>query len=348
MKPETSCLACESAPATAAVCAHLESVPLVTCVVEEGVARCTACHALEPSDEGRSELALCGPCYAEVLGRSLPVTPRDLNRGYALAPRGLSRAHLSESTLEPTCVALRPGAYAKLTFSAIPAPEPPHLESMWVRVDEAEGELLSGPLVSEPTLFEESCLANGSPVEFEPEEVVLSRYLNEEHVLPEGHSCADCDQDLRAEHQDLDEGDLRLLADVRRVGWHLLLVPGDEEGPGFGFTVGLHHSFEHPELILFGLELDLVGDVLNELGGRIARGGIFDTEEPPPQVLAGHECVFRDVALEHYDEYLGYGNWFYRRPFPAIQLVWSDAQGRFPGNPEFPAELAQRQPVLAS
>src|SRR5207248_113073 len=36
----------------------------------------------------------------------------------------------------------------------------------------------------------------------------------------------------------------KLLADVERVGWHVVLVRPDEEGPGFGYTVGVFKTFK--------------------------------------------------------------------------------------------------------
>ena len=35
-----------------------------------------------------------------------------------------------------------------------------------------------------------------------------------------------------------DAGDVKLLEDVHRHGWHIVAVPADHHGPGFSFTVG--------------------------------------------------------------------------------------------------------------
>jgi len=52
----------------------------------------------------------------------------------------------------------------------------------------------------------------------------------------------------------LDEGDKQLLSDVQTYGWHVLIIEEDDEGPGYGFSVGLFHTFGHPEVVVFGLE----------------------------------------------------------------------------------------------
>jgi hypothetical protein len=52
-------------------------------------------------------------------------------------------------------------------------------------------------------------------------------------------------------------------------------VFGDDEGPGFAFTIGLYQRFRHPELLVFGLPLDTMHLMLNgagEAGGAGLRG----------------------------------------------------------------------------
>jgi hypothetical protein len=41
----------------------------------------------------------------------------------------------------------------------------------------------------------------------------------------------------------------KLLHDVETHGFHVILVPEDDEGPGFGYTVGLHETLSQPEVL---------------------------------------------------------------------------------------------------
>jgi hypothetical protein len=50
-----------------------------------------------------------------------------------------------------------------------------------------------------------------------------------------------------------DDHERKALADVQNHGWHVLKVMEDDRGPAFAYTVGLYHSFRHPELIIVGL-----------------------------------------------------------------------------------------------
>ena len=46
---------------------------------------------------------------------------------------------------------------------------------------------------------------------------------------------------------------LKILTDVEDYGMHVLHVPEDDKKPGGSFSVGLWHTFEQPEVIVFGL-----------------------------------------------------------------------------------------------
>ncbi|MBK8093809.1 MAG: DUF4262 domain-containing protein [Verrucomicrobiaceae bacterium] len=54
-----------------------------------------------------------------------------------------------------------------------------------------------------------------------------------------------------------DDGDAKLLSDVREHGWHVVGVPDDEEGPGFAFTVGVYLRTLQPEILIMGLPMEV-------------------------------------------------------------------------------------------
>jgi len=145
-----------------------------------------------------------------------------------------------------------------------------------------------------------------------------------------------------------DAHDRKLLADVRQYGWHVIAVAGDEEGPGFAYSVGLFHTLGHPEVILFGLRLDLMHLLINEVGRRVKDGERFEHLDEADELLEGYSVCCRGVERRHYAEYLGYARWLYRGDdFPALQVVWPDSRHRYPWHPAAPPELAERQPLLS-
>src|SRR5947209_3318154 len=127
------------------------------------------------------------------------------------------------------------------------------------------------------------------------------------------------------------EADQQLLQDVQEVGWHVLLIPEDEEGPAFAFTVGLYHSFQHPEVLIMGLDPGIMHRILNIIGEDAKAGRHYEPEKEYPDILEGYRCAFEEIDKGLYEEYLGYAIWFYRgSAFPALQCVWPDHEGRYP------------------
>lgn len=146
-----------------------------------------------------------------------------------------------------------------------------------------------------------------------------------------------------------DASEQRVIDDVKRHGWHVVGIEDDAEGPGFAYSIGLQHSLNHPEIIIFGLkDAKTMMQIINVIGDEVRKGERFEDWHESDQVLDGYSCIFRTVPAGTYPEYLGYALWFYRPDsFPVLQCVWPDKQHRYPWHPDYPPELRQRQPILA-
>lgn len=144
----------------------------------------------------------------------------------------------------------------------------------------------------------------------------------------------------------LDALDLRVLADVAEIGWHV--VQAKEPGAGHAFTIGLFRSFDHPEVVLFGLDPETRQAALDRLGARVRAGERFDSGGVADGILADRPVTFKVVARRHYLAYLGYAGWFHGGPrFPALQAVWPDGEGRYPWERWFSRALRDAQPILS-
>jgi hypothetical protein len=145
-----------------------------------------------------------------------------------------------------------------------------------------------------------------------------------------------------------DEVEQRVIDDVQRVGWHLIGIENDSEGPGFVNSIGLYHTFQQPEIIIFGLNsIATMSQIINNIGDEMRNGAGFEDWYESDQILEGNSCMFRNVERDIYPEYLGHAMWFYEGPdFPALQCVWPDRNGHYPWEAGFPSELNERQPVL--
>jgi len=146
-----------------------------------------------------------------------------------------------------------------------------------------------------------------------------------------------------------DEHDRKLLSDVESYGWHVPHIFADESGPCYSFSVGLYLKFGHPEILVMGLSQPIAHQLINLAAGHISSGRVFRPRERTEDLAEGFACSFIPILVDHYQHYLGYDIWFYRslrQPFPALQLVWPDKQGRFPSESNYDERFFRLQRLL--
>ncbi len=144
-----------------------------------------------------------------------------------------------------------------------------------------------------------------------------------------------------------DEIEARVRHDIARHGWHLVLVPPEESAPGWAHTIGLFEGFEHPEVLVFGIDLQVLARLLNHVGEAIRRGRRFASGEEAPGLLEQGALAFRDLAPKWRDPFLGNAAWHYQRDdVPCLQCFWPDPGGHFPWQRECDAEWRGDQPLL--
>ena len=146
-----------------------------------------------------------------------------------------------------------------------------------------------------------------------------------------------------------DDHDRKLLSDVAQYGWHIPYILADETCPGYAFSVVFYLKFGHPEVLVMGLSQPIAHQFINLVGGHLMTGRVFQPRERTDDLAQGFPCSFIPIAIEHYREFLGYNGWFYRslkQPFPALQLVWPDKQGRFPWETDYDQKFSKLQKLL--
>lgn len=112
------------------------------------------------------------------------------------------------------------------------------------------------------------------------------------------------------DRNEADRADLTIIENVQQHGWHVVMVPEDEFGPGFAYTIGLAHTHGRPELAMFGLDIHAM---LNRLGAKSAAGAVLTDGQRHPDVVDGHQVTLRQVDLRWYRTFFGRAIGFYRR-----------------------------------
>lgn len=135
---------------------------------------------------------------------------------------------------------------------------------------------------------------------------------------------------------------------IDEFGCQIMEVVGDNYMPSFSYTIGFFQQSEHPEVICFGLSQEVLQTLLNNVKDRIEDGQTLEAGKTYKGFLGEDvEVAFIEVNKVFYEEYLGYGKWFYgNTDFPVLQLVWPDKKQHFPWDKKFDKQLEFIQPLL--
>nr|MBP6387351.1 DUF4262 domain-containing protein [Pseudarcicella sp.] len=71
------------------------------------------------------------------------------------------------------------------------------------------------------------------------------------------------------EHIDITE---KLLSDIEKYGLTVILVRATDYLPSFAYTIGLWKNYKHPEIIGFGLKIETLHTVLNDIAELVKNG----------------------------------------------------------------------------
>jgi hypothetical protein len=130
------------------------------------------------------------------------------------------------------------------------------------------------------------------------------------------------------------------------TGWTFFDMERSDRG--FCYSVGLWHSYGHPEVIIFGLKSALCGHVLNGINKSVANGDSFQPGSSSMDMLEGFRCYFEAFPKEQYRNHLGWARWFYDgEDFPAVQMLWPTTSGVYPWQKNAGEDFRELQPVFS-
>lgn len=144
----------------------------------------------------------------------------------------------------------------------------------------------------------------------------------------------------------------KLLEDVASHGCHILHVAAraDEAWePPFSYSVGLWRSYNHPEIVVFGLSFENARVLINNVAelARSGEGAVDGTVRDDVWDPGLYDVGFAAVEREHYSEQFGFASWFYEGwDFPVLQMVVPAPTGELPGEAGYPDGHAKLQPLL--
>jgi Domain of unknown function (DUF4262) len=137
---------------------------------------------------------------------------------------------------------------------------------------------------------------------------------------------------------------------IERNGFTMLGVEGART---WTYTIGLQAGFDHPELVMTGIDPRGANRVLTDVAQRVMAGERFDSASPELDLgyvpVRFGEVHPRQWALGRFNGWLNYYAWLDEgRPHcDAVQVMWPDDELRFPPDPDFCHEHGDCQPLLS-
>lgn len=138
---------------------------------------------------------------------------------------------------------------------------------------------------------------------------------------------------------------------VQEYGWYAASISDHE--PPFLYSIGLMQTYDHPELIVFGLDADNAHALLSGLiqailaGQSLAQPGVYAVTIGGDQ----HQVGLRSVHPTQHPLFLGFAMGYCRHigrwgELQAVQVFWPDSRGKFPFEVGCDLDVYRVQPRL--
>lgn len=115
-------------------------------------------------------------------------------------------------------------------------------------------------------------------------------------------------------------------------GWESVYVFDEKETKQpYLYSIGLEQTFNHPEVVIFGLARKTMHGILSDIVHDIKNGVVFEKNKRIANVISSDfEVMFKAIKEEYYSEYLGIAKDYYKKPFRAWIMFWPDKNNVLP------------------
>ena len=154
----------------------------------------------------------------------------------------------------------------------------------------------------------------------------------------------------------LKDYEVEILKNVEKHGWHATTVfDPDGNNPDFTYSTGFTKSLNKPEFIVFGVNRELMHDMLWGIYDQMEAGAVPSDGMRWKGILEGFDCVSKKANHpDLFEKYTVSADWLWRyqerEGHPEIyQMVWPGAQqGLFPWDDDCNPYVIEQQSALWS
>lgn len=151
------------------------------------------------------------------------------------------------------------------------------------------------------------------------------------------------------EHNCIDKDDLLndTKSNIDKFGLQVIMVGSTSYSPSFAYSIGLTQTYNHPEIICFGLPNGIGHGLINDIAEIIKKGETIDTEKIYTEIFKDSRAAFIKVDKRNINDYFGAAlNYYGNKSFNALQVVWTDRNDKLPWEENFEEEFLYKQPLL--
>lgn len=139
----------------------------------------------------------------------------------------------------------------------------------------------------------------------------------------------------------------RTALNIEKYGLSVVMIEASDYLPSFAYSIGLWKKFDHPEIICFGLKVDTLHALINDVAEIIKDGNQIEVGRNYEEIFQNGRAEFIKVDQRNIRDYFGAAIEYYgTKDFSALQLVWTDRNDKFPWEPGFEEEFIYKQPLL--
>lgn len=151
------------------------------------------------------------------------------------------------------------------------------------------------------------------------------------------------------EHNCIDKDDLLNDAklNIDKFGLQVIMVGSTSYLPSFAYSIGLKETYNHPEIICFGLPNDIGHAIINDIAEIIKKEERIEIGKIYTEIFKDNRASFIKVDKRNIDDYFGAAlNYYGDKNFDALQVAWTDRNDKFPWEENFEEEFLYKQPLL--
>lgn len=134
---------------------------------------------------------------------------------------------------------------------------------------------------------------------------------------------------------------------ISEFGLSVIMLEATDYLSSFAYSVGLWQKYGHPEIICFGLPTKTLHLIINDVAEIVKKGQKIETGKIYNQIFQKSRAEFVTVDKRNIGDYFAMAiNHYNNYDFPALQLIWTDRNDRFPWEADFENEFVYKQPLL--